>query len=79
MPISLRTDWHKSIVILILNTRKNSWISVLSLIDKPFTEGFGGKVFYIYSVKNGDRKEIYNKEVINEIAVEIDRLFAINS
>jgi hypothetical protein len=41
---------------------------------KQFTEGFGCKVFYIYSVKNGDRKEIFNKEVINEIAVEIERL-----
>lgn len=41
---------------------------------KHFTEGFGGKVFYIYSVKNGERKEIYNKEVIDEIATEIKRL-----
>jgi len=41
---------------------------------KQFTEGFGGKVFYIYSVKNGERKEIYNKEVIDEIATEIKRL-----
>ncbi|HNW88296.1 MAG TPA: MjaI family restriction endonuclease [Bacteroidales bacterium] len=41
---------------------------------KQFTEGFGGKIFYIYSVKNGERKEIYNKEVIDEIATEIKRL-----
>jgi len=41
---------------------------------KHFTEGFGGKVFYIYSIKNGERKEVYNKEVIDEIAAEIKRL-----
>lgn len=41
---------------------------------KQFTEGFGGKVFYIYSVKVGERKEIYNKEVIDEIKKEIERL-----
>jgi hypothetical protein len=41
---------------------------------KQFTEKFGGKVFYIYSVKVGDKKEIYNKEVIEEIRKEIKRL-----
>jgi len=41
---------------------------------KQFTEVFGGKVFYIYSIKNGEKKEIYNKEVIDEIAGEIKRL-----
>lgn len=41
---------------------------------KQFTEGFGGKVFYIYSIKNGEKKEIYNKEVIDEIAAEIKSL-----
>lgn len=41
---------------------------------KQFTEGFGGKVFYIYSIKNGDKKEIYNKEIIDEIIAEIKRL-----
>ena len=39
-----------------------------------FTKKFGGKVFYIYSIKNGEKKEIYNKEVIEEIAAEIKRL-----
>jgi hypothetical protein len=42
--------------------------------QKQFTEKFGGKVFYIYSIKNGEKKEIYNKDVINEIAAEIKRL-----
>lgn len=41
---------------------------------KKFTEVFGGKVFYIYSVKIGDKKEIYNKEIIEEIKEEIKRL-----
>lgn len=41
---------------------------------KQFTEVFGGKVFYIYSIKVGEKKEIYNKEVIAEIKEEIERL-----
>lgn len=41
---------------------------------KQFTEVFGGKVFYIFSIKNDGRKEIYNKEVIQEIELEISRL-----
>jgi hypothetical protein len=41
---------------------------------KQFAEVFGGKVFYIYSIKVGERKEIYNKEVIEEIKKEIKRL-----
>lgn len=39
-----------------------------------FTEVFGGKVFYLFSAKNGDRKEIVNKDVIDEIKTEIERL-----
>lgn len=41
---------------------------------QKFTEVFGGKVFYLFSQKNGDRKEIANKEVIEEIQKEIERL-----
>jgi hypothetical protein len=41
---------------------------------KKFTEVFGGKVFYLFSTKVGDKKEIANKEVINEIQKEIERL-----
>ena len=41
---------------------------------KKFTEVFGGKVFYLFSAKVGDRKEIANKEVIDEINKEINRL-----
>lgn len=41
---------------------------------KKFTEVFGGKVFYLFSAKVGDKKEIQNKEVIDEIKAEISRL-----
>jgi hypothetical protein len=39
-----------------------------------FTKEYGGKVFYIFSSKVGDKKEIRNKEVIDEIKQEIERL-----
>ncbi len=41
---------------------------------EKFTEVFGGKVFYLFSEKIGDKKEIKNKEVIAEIEKEIARL-----
>ena len=41
---------------------------------KKFTEDFGGKVFYLFSAKVGEKKEIQNKEVIDEILQEIKRL-----
>jgi len=41
---------------------------------QKFTEQFGGKVFYIFSVKNGDKKEIVNMEVVEEIQMEMERL-----
>jgi len=41
---------------------------------KEFTEVFGGKVFYLFSEKVGDKKEIKNKDVILEIKQEIERL-----
>jgi hypothetical protein len=44
--------------------------------NKQFTEAFTGKVFYIYSIKVGEKKEIFNKEVIDEILIEINRLKA---
>ncbi len=39
-----------------------------------FTKKFGGKVFYIFSAKEDNRKIIVNKEVIDEIREEISRL-----
>lgn len=41
---------------------------------KKFTEKYGGKVFYVISVKDGDKKKIYNPEVIDEIKKEMYRL-----
>jgi hypothetical protein len=41
---------------------------------EKFTKKYGGKVFYIFSSKQGDKKEIINKEVIDKILQEIDRL-----
>ena len=41
---------------------------------EKFSEVFGGKVFYLFSMKVGEKKEIANKEVIIEIQKEIERL-----
>ena len=41
---------------------------------KKFTEENGGKVFYVISIKEGDKKKIYNVEIIEEIKAEIKRL-----
>lgn len=41
---------------------------------EKFTAKYGGKVFYIISVKEGKRKIIHNPEVIEEIRREIERL-----
>jgi hypothetical protein len=43
---------------------------------QKFTEKYGGKVFYVISVKEGKRKVIHNPEVIEEIKGEIKRLLA---
>lgn len=41
---------------------------------QEFTKRFGGKVFYIFSAKQGKNKIIANPEVVNEIKDEIERL-----
>ena len=43
---------------------------------QKFTERYGGKVFYVISMKEGNNKVIQNKEVIDEIRAEIKRLGA---
>ncbi|HOQ11871.1 MAG TPA: MjaI family restriction endonuclease [Spirochaetota bacterium] len=48
--------------------------NIQSESQQKFTEVFGGKVFYLFSEKVGERKEIKNKEVIDEIKAEIQRL-----
>jgi len=52
----------------------HKWKEWLSKTHKKFEKKYGGKVFIVFSVKKGDRKEIYNKEVIAEIRREINRL-----
>lgn len=39
-----------------------------------FTKQYGGKVFYLFSCKQGDKKIVVNTEVIDEIKNEIDLL-----
>lgn len=39
-----------------------------------FEQKYGGKVFVVFSTKIGNKKEIQNKEVIDEIRLEIIRL-----
>ncbi len=41
---------------------------------KKFTEKYSGKVFYVISIKEGDKKKIHNTGVINEIKQEINKL-----
>ncbi|MFA5086352.1 MAG: MjaI family restriction endonuclease [Candidatus Paceibacterota bacterium] len=41
---------------------------------KKFTQKYGGRVFYVISIKDGAKKKIYNTEVIEEIKEEINRL-----
>lgn len=41
---------------------------------KKFTQKYGGKVFYVISIKEGTNKVIHNKEIIEEIRTEIRRL-----
>jgi hypothetical protein len=41
---------------------------------EKFFVKYGGKVFYVFSSKVGEKKEIRNKEVIAEIKQEIERL-----
>lgn len=53
----------------IINERKNQEDT-----HKKFQQKYGGKVFYIISIKDGDKKAIYNIEVVDEIRDEIMRL-----
>jgi hypothetical protein len=41
---------------------------------EAFEEKYGGKVFVIFSAKVGNKKEVKNKEILEEISVEIERL-----
>ncbi len=41
---------------------------------RKFSDRYSGKVFFVYSIKAGDKKRIHNAEVIDEIRAEIGRL-----
>lgn len=41
---------------------------------QEFEEKYGGKVFIIFSSKAGNKKEVKNKEILDKIAAEIERL-----
>ena len=48
--------------------------SIQKATHDKFTEKYGGKVFYVISIKAGRNKIIHNTEVIDEIKQEIIRL-----
>lgn len=50
------------------------WKEWLSRTHQAFERDKGGKVFIIFSVRQDDKKEILNPEVIDEIREEIKRL-----
>lgn len=50
------------------------WKEMQETSHRKFQEKFGGKVFIVFSVKEGKRKVIHNPEVIEEIRKEIERL-----
>ena len=51
------------------------WIEMHKTNHKRFEKDFGGKVFFIYSIKTSSgKKNIYNTDVIEEIVKEIRRI-----
>ena len=50
------------------------WREWLSRTHEEFRKKVGGKVFIVFSIKRGSRKEVYNPEVIEEIREEIENL-----
>jgi len=51
------------------------WIEMHKKNHERFEKDFGGKAFFVYSIKSsGKKKKIYNAEVIEEIIAEIKRL-----
>ena len=62
----------KSVTGLALNYYQ--WEEMHRLNHARFEAEFGGKVFFVYSIKSGKKKVIHNLEVIGAIAAEIERL-----
>jgi len=50
------------------------WKEWLSKTHSKFEKAQGGKVFIIFSIKNDNKKEIFNPEVVEDIRKEIERL-----
>ncbi len=51
------------------------WVEMHKKNHEKFEKDFGGKAFFVYSIKSsGKKKKIYNTEVIEEIIGEIKRL-----
>ena len=51
------------------------WIEMHKVNHERFEKEFGGKVFFVYSIKEGtSKKKIFNIEVIEDIRAEIKRL-----
>lgn len=50
------------------------WMAMHEDGHSRFFKEFGGKVFFVYSTKVGEKKQIHNTEVIEEIRAEIIRL-----
>ena len=49
---------------------------IQQITHEKFKNKFGGKVFYIFSIKDGKTKRIHNTEVIDEIKVELHKLLS---
>ncbi len=50
------------------------WKEMQETSHRKFQKKFGGKVFIVFSVKEGKKKIIHNPEVVEEIRKEIERL-----
>jgi len=48
--------------------------SLQEVTHKKFQQKYGGQVFYVISIKSGNRKVIHNTDVIDSIKKEIKRL-----
>ncbi len=46
----------------------------MSASFQDFEEKYGGRLFVIFSIRTGDKKAIKNKEIIEEIKTEIERV-----
>lgn len=52
----------------------HNWMNWLKESHAKFEKDIGGKVFVIFSIKKDGKKEIYNKEVIDDIRRAIEEL-----